>query len=129
VHTSRTDMTAIWPERTTARLTEAIALRRFASATEAADQVAFLLSDAAADLTGTVIEVAGSIGLPTTGLPIGGFPIGGLALGAAPGGLDPVEGLGVAERAAHRRPVGREQPDLEVRLPAGHQRGDLVLAA
>ena len=128
-HTSRTDMTAIWPERTTARLTEAIALRRFASATEAADQVAFLLSDAAADLTGTVIEVAGSIGLPTAGLPIGGFPIGGLALGAAPGGLDPVEGLGVAERAAHRRPVGREQPDLEVRLPAGHRRGDLVLAA
>jgi 3-oxoacyl-[acyl-carrier protein] reductase len=129
VHTSRTDMTAIWPERTTARLTEAIALRRFASATEAADQVAFLLSDAAADLTGTVIEVAGSIGLPTAGLPIGGFPIGGLALGAAPGGLDPVEGLGVAERAAHRRPVGREQPDLEVRLPAGHRRIDLVLAA
>ena len=129
VHTSRTDMTAIWPERTTARLTEAIALRRFASATEAADQVAFLLSDAAADLTGTVIEVAGSIGLPTTGLPIGGFPIGGLALGAAPGGLDPVEGLGVAERAAHRRPVGREQPDLEVRLPVGHRRIDLVLAA
>ena len=128
-HTSRTDMTAIWPERTTARLTEAIALRRFASATEAADQVAFLLSDAAADLTGTVIEVAGSIGLPTAGLPIGGFPIGGLALGAAPGGLDPVEGLGVAERAAHRRPVGREQPELEVRQPTGYRRGDLVLAA
>jgi len=138
-HSRRTDMTAIWPERTTARLTEAIALRRFASAAEAADQVAFLLSDAAADLTGTVIEVAGSIGLPIGGLPIGGlpigglpiggFPIGGLALGAAPGGLDPVEGLGVAERAAHRRPVGREQPDLEVRLPAGHRRIDLVLAA
>jgi len=138
-HTSRTEMTAIWPERITARLTEAIALRRFASAAEAADQVAFLLSDAAADLTGTVIEVAGSIGLPIGGLPIGGlpigglpiggFPIGGLALGAAPGGLDPVEGLGVAERAAHRRPVGREQPDLEVRLPAGHRRIDLVLAA
>jgi 3-oxoacyl-[acyl-carrier protein] reductase len=120
-NTSRTDMTAIWPERTTTRLTEAIALRRFASAAEAADRVAFLLSDAAADITGTVVEVSGSIGLP-----IEGMAIGGLAIGA---GLHPVEGLGVAERAAHRRPVGREQPDLEVRLPAGHRRGDLVLAA
>jgi 3-oxoacyl-[acyl-carrier protein] reductase len=121
---SRTDMTAIWPERTTAQLTEAIALRRFASAAEAADRVAFLLSDAAADITGTVVEVPGSIGLPT----------GGLAIGVIPGWLsrvelNPVEGLGVAERAAHQRPVGREQPDLEVRLPAGHRRGDLVLAA
>jgi 3-oxoacyl-[acyl-carrier protein] reductase len=115
-NTSRTEMTAIWPERTTAQLTEAIALRRFASAAEAADRVAFLLSDAAADITGTVIEVSGSIGLA----------IGGLAIGA---GLYPVEGLGVAERAAHRRPVGREQPDLEVRLPAGYRRGDVVLAA
>jgi len=120
-NTSRTDMTAIWPERTTARLTEAIALRRFASAADAADRVAFLLSDAAADITGTVVEVSGSIGLP-----IEGMAIGGLAIGA---GLHPVEGLGVAERAAHRRPVGRERPDLEVRLPAGHRRGDLVLAA
>ena len=120
-NTSRTDMTAIWPERTTARLAEAIALRRFASAAEAADRVAFLLSDAAADITGTVVEVPGSFGLP-----IEGMAIGGLAIGA---GLHPVEGLGVAERAAHRRPVGRERPDLEVRLPAGHRRGDLVLAA
>jgi len=119
-NTSRTDMTAIWPERMTARLTEAIALRRFASAAEAADRVAFLLSDAAADITGTVVEVSGSIGWP-----IEGMAIGGLAIGA---GLHPVEGLGVAERAAHRRPVGRERPDLEVRLPAGHRRGDLVLA-
>jgi 3-oxoacyl-[acyl-carrier protein] reductase len=122
---SRTETTAIWPERTTttARLTEAIALRRFASAAEAADRVAFLLSDAAVDITGTVVEVPGSFALP-----IGGSPVGGLAIGAAPG-LDPVERLGVAEHAAHRRPVGREQPDLEVRLPAGHGRGDLVLAA
>jgi 3-oxoacyl-[acyl-carrier protein] reductase len=118
-HSSRTDMTAIWPEGTTARLTEAIALRRFASAAEAADRVAFLLSDAAADITGTVVEVPGSIGLP----------IGGLTPGPAPAWLHPVERLGVAERAAHRRPVGGEQPDLEVRLPAGHRRGDLVVAA
>lgn len=62
-HGTRTDTTSIWPERTTARLTEAIALRRFASAAEAADRVAFLLSDAAADITGTVVEVPGSIGL------------------------------------------------------------------
>ena len=118
-HSRRTDMTAIWPERTTARLTEAIALRRFASAAEAADRVAFLLSDAAADITGTVVEVSSTIGLP----------IGGLAIGPPPGWLGPVERLGVAERAAHRRPVGLQQPDLEVRLPAGHRRGDLVVAA
>jgi 3-oxoacyl-[acyl-carrier protein] reductase len=64
-YSRRTDMTAIWPERTLARLTEAIALRRFASAAEAADRVAFLLSDAAADITGTVVEVPSGIGWPT----------------------------------------------------------------
>jgi 3-oxoacyl-[acyl-carrier protein] reductase len=63
-HNGRADLTAVWPEGTTAPLTEAIALRRFASADEAADRVAFLLSDAAADITGTVVEVSGSIGLP-----------------------------------------------------------------
>ena len=63
-YSSRTDTPAVWPERTTARLTEVIALRRFASAAEAADRVAFLLSDAAAGITGTVVEVPGSIGLP-----------------------------------------------------------------
>jgi len=60
----RTDLTAIWPERTAARLTEAIALRRFASAAEAADRVAFLLSGAAEDITGTVVEVPSTIGWP-----------------------------------------------------------------
>jgi 3-oxoacyl-[acyl-carrier protein] reductase len=75
-HARQTDMTAIWPEGTTARVTEAIALRRFASAAEAADRVAFLLSDAAAGITGTVIEVHGSIG----------WPPGGLALEVSPAG-------------------------------------------
>lgn len=62
-HSSRTDMTSIWPETATAPLTEAIVLRRFASAAEAADRVAFLLSAAAADITGTVVEVPSGISL------------------------------------------------------------------
>jgi len=73
-NSSRTEMTAIWPEGlegATARLTEAIALRRFASAAEVAERVAFLLSPAAADLTGTVIEVPGSIGLAAGPSPAG----------------------------------------------------------
>lgn len=98
-HVSRTDMTSIWPEETTAPLTEAIALRRFASADEAADRVAFLLSDAAADITGTVVEVSSEFSLTLAG-------------------LDPVERLGEAERPAHRRPVPGQRPDLEVRSPA-----------
>jgi 3-oxoacyl-[acyl-carrier protein] reductase len=67
-HVGRADMTSIWPEATTAPLTEAIALRRFASAAEAADRVAFLLSAAAADITGTVVEVPGGISLTLAGL-------------------------------------------------------------
>ena len=109
-HVGRADTTSIWPEATRAPLTEAIALRRFASAAEAADRVAFLLSAAAADITGTVVEVPGGISLTLAG-------------------LDPVERLGVAERPAHLAPVLGQQPDLEVRLPAGHRRGDLVLPA
>jgi 3-oxoacyl-[acyl-carrier protein] reductase len=58
---SRADLTPILPEGTRVPLTEAIALRRFASAAAAADRVAFLLSEAAADITGTVLEVPGGI--------------------------------------------------------------------
>jgi 3-oxoacyl-[acyl-carrier protein] reductase len=109
-HNGRADTTTIWPEAITVPVTEAIALRRFASAAEAADRVAFLLSDAAAHITGTVVEVPS-----------------GISLAACP--LGPVEGLGVAERPAHRRPVGRQRPDLEVRLPVRHRRGDPVVAS
>jgi len=55
--TSQADLTPIWPEATRAPLTEAIAVRRFASATAVADRVAFLLSAAAADITGTIAEM------------------------------------------------------------------------
>jgi 3-oxoacyl-[acyl-carrier protein] reductase len=57
----RADMTPIWPGPGCAPLTEAIAVRRFASAAAVAGRVAFLLSDAAADLTGTVLEIPGGI--------------------------------------------------------------------
>jgi 3-oxoacyl-[acyl-carrier protein] reductase len=61
------DLTAIWPEegpnKGTARLTEAIVLRRFGSAAQVAARVAFLLSDQAGDLTGRVLEVDGGISL------------------------------------------------------------------
>jgi NAD(P)-dependent dehydrogenase (short-subunit alcohol dehydrogenase family) len=54
-------MTAIVPERPHAGLTETIALRRFGSAGDAADLVAFLLSDESSVLTGTVREVRSPI--------------------------------------------------------------------
>jgi 3-oxoacyl-[acyl-carrier protein] reductase len=52
-----TDTTAIVPEATRAPLTETIILRRFGSAEEVADRVAFLVSDEGAHLTGRVLEV------------------------------------------------------------------------
>jgi len=54
---SRADMTLSWPEVPPAPLSEAIAVRRFASAIAVADRVAFLLSAAAADITGTIAEM------------------------------------------------------------------------
>ena len=51
------DTTAIVPEATRAAVTETIILRRFGSAAEVADRVAFLLSDEADHLTGRVFEV------------------------------------------------------------------------
>jgi 3-oxoacyl-[acyl-carrier protein] reductase len=55
------DMTSIVAERTAASPTETIALRRFGSAVEVADLVAFLLSGEAAEITGTVLEVHAGI--------------------------------------------------------------------
>jgi len=56
---SRADLTALWP--TEPELAEAIAVRRFASAEAVADRVAFLLSDAAAEASGTLLEMPGGI--------------------------------------------------------------------
>jgi 3-oxoacyl-[acyl-carrier protein] reductase len=55
------DTTAIVPESTRNTLTETIILRRFGRASEVADQVAFLLSEQAPDLTGRVVEVPSGI--------------------------------------------------------------------
>ena len=59
--TTHADLTAIVPEGTP--LTETIVLRRFGTAAEVADQVAFLLSDEAAGLSGRVLEVHSGIAL------------------------------------------------------------------
>jgi 3-oxoacyl-[acyl-carrier protein] reductase len=55
------EITAIIPERTHEGLTETIALRRFGSAGEVADLVAFLLSGESCAITGTVLEVRSPI--------------------------------------------------------------------
>ncbi len=59
--TTHADLTAIVPEGTP--LTETIVLRRFGSAADVADRVAFLLSDQAAGVTGRVLEVTSGIAL------------------------------------------------------------------
>jgi 3-oxoacyl-[acyl-carrier protein] reductase len=58
------DMTAILPELTRADLTETVALRRFDDASDVADLVTFLLSDAC-DITGRVLELRSPISLLT----------------------------------------------------------------
>lgn len=55
------DVAALLPERPRADLAETIALRRFDNAADVAALVAFLLSDAAPDITGGVLEVPGAI--------------------------------------------------------------------
>jgi 3-oxoacyl-[acyl-carrier protein] reductase len=57
------DMTAILPDKNRATLTETITLRRFGDAADVAALVAFLLSEAADDITGRVLEVRGAISL------------------------------------------------------------------
>ncbi len=70
-----TDTTAIVPEATRAAVTETIVLRRFGSAAEVADRVAFLLSGEAAHLTGGVLEVRGGLSrLPASLRPRAGWP-------------------------------------------------------
>ncbi|HTQ87947.1 MAG TPA: SDR family oxidoreductase, partial [Streptosporangiaceae bacterium] len=57
------DVAALVPETTRADLTETIALRRFGSAAEVADLVAFLLSADASDITGRVLEIPTALAL------------------------------------------------------------------
>lgn len=57
------DLVGIMPEHQHSRLAETIALRRFGDAGSVADQVAFLLSDAARNITGRVLEACSTIGL------------------------------------------------------------------
>jgi 3-oxoacyl-[acyl-carrier protein] reductase len=58
-----TGMTARLPEKARAELLDSVAMRRFGTAAEVADVVAFLVSDQAAYVTGSVLEVHGGISL------------------------------------------------------------------
>jgi 3-oxoacyl-[acyl-carrier protein] reductase len=57
------DMTAILPDKNRANLIETVALRRFGDAADVADLVAFLLSEDACDINGSVLEVSSTISL------------------------------------------------------------------
>ncbi len=63
------DMADLVPERARGDLTETIAIRRFGDTAAVADLVAFLLSEEAADITGTVLEAPGVISLLTGATP------------------------------------------------------------
>jgi 3-oxoacyl-[acyl-carrier protein] reductase len=56
-----TDMTESLPDRDRDRLRRAVALRRFGTPAEVADLTAFLVSDRASYLTGSVLEVHGGL--------------------------------------------------------------------
>jgi 3-oxoacyl-[acyl-carrier protein] reductase len=58
-----TDMTAALPARARDRLLGAVALRRFGTAAEVADLTAFLVSERASYITGSVLEVHGGMAL------------------------------------------------------------------
>ena len=63
------DMADLVPERARGDLTETIAIRRFGDAAAVADLVAFLLSEKAAGITGTVLEARSVISLLTAVTP------------------------------------------------------------
>ncbi|MET7386858.1 3-oxoacyl-ACP reductase FabG [Streptomyces sp. NPDC005529] len=58
-----TDMTAALTDQARARLLKAVPMRRFGTAEEVADLTAFLVSDRASYITGSVLEVHGGISL------------------------------------------------------------------